>query len=459
MKFWIQPLLIFAFLLGLTSAAQAQFDFSILPDRGGRDIRFTPAKPGQQVRNEEVSVVVANDEGRRYRIVQQQMSSFINERGQTLSRGAVKVFSPTSVGGRLGVVFPTALDPGHSVIYDSDNAGTPESFSLVFAFEPQPSDAAGSYRSELVYQLESVEGGAAPVTVVLQVLAEVRPDFFLDVKNVHGGSSLNLGRITRQRLSGAAAMEVRVGAGLGGRYRIYQRLADRITNVYGQSMDESKVVALPVRSDSGRTVAQEQPLSTAKTLLFESDDAGSAASFVIEYKTLDLASEYAGQYRSTVEFFVESDSSADLAAPVTVPLELEVETLFFLEVEHESAGGLNFGKFKNEGDTQTRRVRIQAHNNTGQRYQVIQRVSRLFTNESGRSLSPDNFTAVMSGAKTGEMAVMSAKPVASGDAAVYTSNAIGDSDEFFIDYTLTLPKDSTGGEYTSETTYSLASIS
>jgi len=459
MKFWIQPLLVSALLLGPASAAQAQFDFSVLPDRGGRDVRFTPAKPGQQARNEEVSVVIANDEGRRYRIIQQQMSPFMNERGQTLAPGAVKVFSSSSVGGRLGVVFPTPLMPGHTVIYDSDNTGTAEEFNLVFAFEPGPADAAGSYRSELVYQLESVEGGTAPVTVVLQVLAEVRPDFFLDVKNVTGGSTLDLGRITRQRLSGSAALQVQVGAGLGGRYRIYQRLADRISNVYGQSMDENKIVAVAGRADRGQTVAQEQPLSTSRTLIFESDDAGSAAQFTVEYRTVDLGSEIAGQYRSTVEFFVESDSSADFAAPVTVPLELEVETLFFLEVEHESAGGLNFGKFKNEGDMQTRRVRIQAHNNTGQRYQVIQRVSRLFTNEAGKSLPTDNFTAVMTGAQTGEMALMSVKPVPAGDTAVYTSDPDGSSDEFFIDYTLTLPKDSSGGEYTSETTYSLASVS
>ncbi len=459
MKFWIQPLLILALLFGAASAAQAQFDFSVLPDRGGRDVRFTPAKPGQQVRNEEVSVVVANDEGRRYRIIQQQMSPFMNERGQTLAPGALKVFSSSSVGGRLGVVFPTPLSPGHTVIYDSDNAGTAEEFNLVFAFEPGPTDAAGSYRSELVYQLESVEGGAAPVTVVLQITAEVRPDFFLDVKNVTGGSTLDLGRITRQRLSGSAALQVQVGAGLGGRYRIYQRLMDRVSNAFGQSMDESKIVAAAGRADRGQTVAQEQLLSTARTLIYESDDAGSAAQFTVEYRTEDLASEIAGLYRSTVEFIVESDSSADFAVPVTVPLEIEVETLFFLEVEHESAGGLNFGKFKNEGDTQTRRVRIQANNNTGQRYQVIQRVSRLFTNEAGKSLPTDNFTAVMTGAQTGEMAIMSAKSVAAGDTAVYTSDTDGSSDEFFIDYTLTLPKDSSGGEYTSETTYSLASVS
>ncbi len=445
---------------GFAQTAWAQFDFSVLPDRGGRDVRFTPAKPGQPTRNEEVTLTVANDEGRRYRIVQQQMSPFLNERGQTLSPGAVKVFSPSSVGGRLGIIFPTALEPGQTVIFDSDNGGSAETFALVFALESQPTDAAGVYRSELVYQMEPVDGGASTVTRVLQVTAEVRPDFFLDVKNVNGGSSLSLGRITRQRPEGTGALEVRIGAGLGGRYRVYQRLTDRLSGPMGQAMNEGGILALASRADAGQVVAQEQPLSTTQTLVYESDDAGSAASFTVAYRTgEEVASATAGPYRSTIEFFVESDASADFAVPVTVPLDLEIETLFYLDVEHESAGGLNFGKFKNEGDAQTRRVHIQAHNNTGQRYQVIQRVSRLFTNESGRILPPDNFTLVMSGARTGEMAVMSVKPVQAGDTAIFTSDSEGSSDDFMIDYTLTLPRDTSGGEYTSETTYSLSSLS
>lgn len=460
MKSFRAPLIALFFLSGLavSAPARAEFDFTVVPDRGGRDVRFMSAKPGQQARNEEVAVTVVNDEGRRYRIVQQQMSPFINERGQTLSPGAVKIFSPSAVGGRLGIVFPTALDPGQTVIYDSDNAGTAESFLIAFALETQPSEAAGHYRSELVYQLEAVDGGAPTRTFVLAVSVEIRPDFFLDVKSVSGGSSLNLGRITRQRPEGTGTLEVRVGAGLGGRYRIYQRLTDRITNAAGQSVDDDRVVAAASKSDTGQTVTQEQPLSASRTLLFESDDAGSAAQFTVQYRTADVLSGTAGLYRSNLEFIVESDGAVEMVAPVTVPMELEIETLFFLEVEHESAGGLSFGRFKNEGDAQTRRVRIQTHNNTGQRYQVIQRVSRPFTNEAGKLLPADRFTAIMSGASYGDMAIMSSKPVESGDTSIYTSDLEGRSDEFVIDYTLTLPKDASGGEYTSETTYSLSPL-
>lgn len=460
MTFRIKPLLSFlVFFLGFSAVAHAQFDFTVRPDRGGRDVRFTPAKPGQVVRNEEVTVVVANDEARRYRIVQQQMSPFINERGQTLSSDAVKIFSPSSTGGRLSVVFPTALNPGQTVIFDSDNTGTAETFSLVFALEAHPADPAGTFRSELIYHLEAVDGGASPVTVVLPVQVEIRPDFYLDVKNVKGGSGLDLGRITRQRTQGTAALEVRVGAGLGGRYRVYQRLTDRISGAQGQDLDEDKIVFAGTRADAGQTVAQEQPLSTGKTLVYESDDAGSAATFAIEYRTQDLSSQTAGIYRANVEFTVESDSSADFVPPVTQPLEVEVETLYFLEVEHESVGGLNFGKFKNEGDAQTRLVRIIAHNNTGQRYQVIQRVGRLFTNETGKVLPSENFTAVMSGAQTGDMALLTAKPVTAGDTTLFTSDADGRSETFVVEYTLTLPRDTSGGEYTSETTYSLSALS
>src|SRR5262249_48715544 len=155
------------------------------------------------------------------------------------------------------------------------------------------------------------------------------------------------------------------------------RLIDRPTSAQGQTIEGEKIVASASRADVGQAVSQAQPLSTSKTLIYESDDAGSAASFVVEYQTSeDLSSQTAGRYKSTLEFVVESDSAAQFMPPVTVPIEFEIETLFYLDVNYESAGGLSFGKFKSEGDAQTRRVKVTTHNNTGQRYQVIQRVSR-----------------------------------------------------------------------------------
>ena len=100
--------------------AHATFTMTLTPERGGRDIRFTPVKPGVETRNEELAVSVFSDEGKPYRIRIQQLSPFVNERGQTLSSDTVKIFSRSSVSGTLEVRVPQALNPGQFTLYTSD---------------------------------------------------------------------------------------------------------------------------------------------------------------------------------------------------------------------------------------------------------------------------------------------------------------------------------------------------
>ena len=232
------PLLgVFGFALTLLAAqpAQAEFDLRLTPERGGRDIRFTPAKPGREVRNEELFVTVPTDEDRQYRVLVQQTAPFMNAMGQALSPGSVKIFSPSSVSGTLRVVIPQDLVPGQQVIYTSDSLGTEEEFTLVFAADLQPTDGAGHYQTQLIFQLEAVDGGVPTVNVVLHVHVAISPEFNIQIRNVKGGRTLNFGRISRRRLQGGGTLEVVVSSGQGAPYRIYQKLIEPLSNATGRT--------------------------------------------------------------------------------------------------------------------------------------------------------------------------------------------------------------------------------
>ena len=160
-KLTLMILLAFGVMHG-SSLAHAAFSLGISPDRGGRDVRFTSSKPGREVLNEEVTFTVTTDQAKQFRIIQEQLTPFTNERGQWLPEGAVQVFSPTSVNGTINLVFPHDLSPGQKTIYTSNAAGDGESFQLVYAVDPaKTQEAAGRYHAQLVYRMEAVEGLAS----------------------------------------------------------------------------------------------------------------------------------------------------------------------------------------------------------------------------------------------------------------------------------------------------------
>jgi len=104
----------------------------------------------------------------------------------------------------------------------------------------------------------------------------------------------------------------------------------------------------------------------------------------------------------------------------------------------------------------TRRMRVQVFNSSGEKYQVIQRVTSAFMSQRGTSLSSDILKFYVSGArKSGIMDPMSLTPVNTGDKVIYTSDNSGSEDTFFIDYFLSLSNILETGRYQMNVTFIL----
>src|SRR3989338_7840412 len=124
--------LVLAGLLTLVQDAHAVFTLSVTPRRGGQNIRFEPAKPGDYLRNEEVTFTVTSDRNAQYRIYQTVYQPLTNEFGNTIPQGAFIVFSPSNPLGTLRTQLETPITMGQAPIYASDTAGSSDSFVVGF---------------------------------------------------------------------------------------------------------------------------------------------------------------------------------------------------------------------------------------------------------------------------------------------------------------------------------------
>lgn len=451
--------LIFLFFLSasLTLAAEAHavFTLSVTPRRGGQHIRFEGGKPGAYLRNEEVTLTVTSDRGAQYRISQTVYQPLTNEFGNTIPQGAFIVFSPSNPLGTLRTQLETPITMGQVSIYTSNTAGDTDSFVLVFNVKVPEDQPGGVYHTQMTFTAELVnaQSGVSPSIVTMDVRVEITPDFRIAIQNVRGGRYLEFERISKDRPTGSSALKIEIESNIGTKYRIIQQLTEPLVSSEGFSLDESRLSFV----SSGGARAQE--VSESPEVIYTSSETGQGDVIQLQYQLTPGESQKAGIYSGNISFKIESDSPFVPSEVIHIPVKIEIETLFYLDMEMEqSAMALNFGVFKSGEEKQERRVILTVHSNLGQPYQVSQIVPRKLTNEEGTVIPREHFQFFGSEAQTGILVVMSPTPVQEGETVVFTSDNRGTPEKFVLNYSLTIPYGARAGTYNSEVKYSITTL-
>lgn len=94
--------------------------------------------------------------------------------------------------------------------------------------------------------------------------------------------------------------------------------------------------------------------------------------------------------------------------------------------------------------------------NTSRPYQVIQRINIPFRSQKGDAISDETMTFYVRGAKHGTMMPTVPVPFTSGETIVYSSDALGSSDTFYITYYLQADENLAAGRYEANLTFIVA---
>lgn len=453
-------LLAAVFLTASQSAAYALFDLSVSPRRGGQTIRFDASNPGELVRNEEVTVSVDTNLGAQYRIHQTVYQPLMNESGQTIPQSAFIMFSPSNPSGTLRPQLETPVTMGQYSLYTSDGAGSSESFVLVFAVRVPENQAGGSYRTQISFTAEPVtpQSGASQVVRNLDVRLDIHPEFRVDVRNDRGGRDLAFEDLTRERPAVSGALNVSTESNLGGRYRIVLR-AEPLSSPSGDLIDTDELALSIVGGGRGAVQsAGAKPLQSGATLLYTSSETGESDAIQLQLRYAPDTPPKAGIYAANFAVSVETAGAAPQPEVINVPVRLEVQPIFNLEVEAVDGSQLNFGTFKADSSPQERQVRLKVYSNLGEPYQVSQVVSRKLTNADGTPLPAETFTFHALGAKIGRSLVPTPAPVKEGETPIFVSDSKGSPESLVVHYTVNMPATAKAGSYNSDIKYSLTTL-
>jgi hypothetical protein len=441
--------------------AHAIFNLSVSPRQGGQSIRFDESTPGKLLENEEVILTVTNTEGGQYNIYQTMYQPLTNEFGNVIPAGSFFEFSPSNPLGTLRSQMETPVSMGQMPIYTSNAAGESDQFVLVFNVRVPENQPGGTYRSRITFTADPVNpsAGSSPSVVTLDVAVELRPTFRMTVQSVKGGQEeLNLGRISQNNLTAQGTLRVRIESNIGTTFRVIQQVVEPLSSPEGETLDDSAIVFRATGGQNGRIeIRQAEPLAAAPKIIYTSNESGQGDVFDILFQAASEDAQKAGIYTGSLMFKVESNSTLVTPEVITVRLRLEIEPIFYLDVQMKEGTSLHFGTFRSDTGEQNQTALVRVHSNLGEPYAVTQTIKKL-TNSQGAVIPEEYFRYFGADAETGALASTAPTPIRDGEMVVYRSDAKGTPEEFTLNYLLSIPVDARGGNYNSDIKYSITTL-
>ena len=437
-------------------ALASTFSLTVRPYEGGYDLKYGKISPILGRVNREVTVDITSDIAKQYRLVQTFFESLTNSQGGSIPQNNFFVYGVrgTNKYGTMNVEQEIPLSLGRTILYTSNQQGLSDSFNLVYGLIIPEDQAPGSYRGRIGYTLEPIDSTQSPVTVILNVFAEIEVESKIEIKTAQGGRTVSLNSTREEERS--CDVLVSIKGGLGSQFRILQLIPEPLTSSEGNQLSYEAVNFFIREARKGSGVSVPTPLSSRQQVIYTSGLRGEPEDFIVTYSLGDLKKEKAGKYRTVIKYYLEGPTTSLID---TLGLEVENERIFDLVVSPEMGGVMQFLNLKPLQPPRTSVVNIEIKTNAGKPYQVSQKVIQELTDKEGNIIPQEYFNLRTESAETkGTVRFLNKTQVKKGEMVLFVSDKDGSSDSFKIIYELGIPLNIKGGDYSTVIIYSIAEI-
>ena len=349
------------------------------------------------------------------------------------------------------------------LIYLSNPAGANDSFTLIYSIANSQELAPGYYTGRVSLILNPINSSAMPVTKVIEVYVNIPNDggsLSVSVAPAEGASSIILNPADTNNLRGAANAVVTINSSFNGPFRIMQMLPAPIQSGDGKFIENSSLLFTIPDAQKGVAINQPTPVANnIQTVYSSRPDGSSDKAFTIAYSLADPLSLAAGNYRSRIQYLLESSGKQiNLGA---LDLEIRQERIFEISISpQDQRYNIDFANLKPSDGPRLNEVLIAVKSNLGRPYQVTQNVLSELANSNGDKIPAKYFSlqTVSENNTKGDLKVATKIPVEKGNLLLFVSEPDGSADQFKVIYELICPADLRAGNYSSRITYTLTEI-
>ncbi len=458
-------LIIFCLMLAVSGIfchqALAAFDLSYFLNNGGYRLEFDRINYSR-----EITFTISNDTGNRYEIRQRIENPLRNRDNPSVTIGnnfVVRGFRGSNKYGDLRIPAEDIAVRNDDLIYVSSPAGDADSFILVYAITNSQDLAPGYYTGRISLILNPINSSVMPVTKVIEVYVSIPNDggsLSVSVASAEGTSSIIINPSEGNDLRGAANAVVTINSSFNGPFRIMQMLPVPIQSQDGKFLDNNNLLFNVPDAQKGVAINQPTPVSNSIQTIYSSrPDGSSDKAFIIAYSLADPLSLVAGNYRSRIQYLLESaGKQINLGA---LDLEIRQERIFEISISpQDQRYSIDFADLKPSDGPRLNEVLIEVKSNLGRPYQVTQNVLSELVNSNGDKIPAKYFslqTLSVNDTK-GNLKIGSKIPVEKDNVLLFVSDPNGAADKFKVVYELICPADLKTGSYSSQITYTLTEI-
>ncbi len=444
----------------LCRQAQAAFDLSYIFEQGGSRLEFERNNFSRAIDFTTFNDTVNN----RYEVRQRVESPLRNRDNPSITimdHFFVRAFRGSARFGDLRIPPGDIPVRNDELIYVSNAAGQADTFTLAYSIVNSQELPPGYYTGRISLVLNPVSSAAAPVIRFIDVYVNIPNEggsLSVTVVPAEGGSSLLLNPSEANNVRNNAV--VTINSSFSGPFRIMQMLSQPIQSQEGKFLDTGSLLFSVPDAQKGVALNRPTPVASNIQTIYSSRPDGSCDKvFSIAYSLADPVGLVAGNYRSRIQYLLESGGKQiNLGA---LDLEIRQERIFEVSITpQDQRFNIDFANLKSSEGPRTNEVLIEVKSNLGRPYQVTQNILSELVNSQGEKIDPKYFslrTLSVNGTK-GTPKFLVKTPIEKGNLLLFVSDSNGSADQFKVIYELICPADLKAGNYSSRVTYTLTEI-
>lgn len=452
--------LVLVFLLFTCQYAFAAFSLSVTPYAGGYDLRYDKITPVSGRVNRELTVTITSDITKQYRLIQMLLLPLSTLEGSRIPQNSFVVYGirGTNKYGTLNVEEEVPVMLNRQVLYTSNQSGDSDSFTLVYGLLPSQDIGSGYYKGRLGFILEPIDSTQEPVTVTMNMSAEIEIASTVEIKTETGTKHIVLKGDREETRSANIAVDIK--GGFGRQFRILQLVSEQPVSSEGNLLDWEAINFMGREAQKGRVIDSYTPLSGQEQAVYTSSERGEADSFIIEYKLGDLTKQQAGRYRTKIKYLLEGIGFGQVRLIDILDLEIDNPRIFDIVVTPENQKGtIEFLNLRPAEEPKKNELIFEVKSNVGKPYQVTQNLYSELMNKEGEIIRVKYFTLRTESLDSkGTLKFSSPEEVRKGNTILFVSDDNGSADKFKVVYELAPSRDIKSGDYSSKITYSLSEI-
>ncbi|MEI8350233.1 MAG: hypothetical protein WCI77_08780 [Candidatus Omnitrophota bacterium] len=453
----IAAIVFFCFLGLLASPSSwAANSLTVLPIDGDTSLRFSrTASFARQSR--QVKIRINSDLSKKYEIRQRLLDPLRNDQGVFIDREAINFYTlqGSNASGSLYQLSPVPLDTMEQVIYTSSANGNSDSFIVAYEFDNSKINASGNFLGRILYTLKPIEGGMSEETFILNVYLTIEQQ--LEVKITTSSQGADLLRISASDNNAQGNITISLTGKTRERIQIIQQIEEPLRNEKNESFP-NEALSFLVSAQTGQTLYASPTNITLKTIpIYTSDAQGEndivTINFNIDLNRLNTVGS--GIFQGMIVYTLESNGVMLKRLPLKI--QINIERVFEIAVEADTAGGLYFSNVTEENSPIEKEVILKIKTNMTKPYSIVQKMAAPLTNNQGDVIPAELFTYLgeIGEGQKGEVLCSQWVPVKLGDTVVFNSNANGDASVIRMKYSLKVPIDTKAGDYRAQISYAL----